>query len=139
MVKRYLTLAILLLLSYTSLSQIDTSRICFPYNIVQQITIELIQKDSLENELHETQKLIQVFKSKIEIQDSIISTQGNKESNLLGQIKNLKEQDEIHTKEVDRLRDENNTLDRKNKNLKTTTKILGGGLLGAVVLLIVLI
>jgi len=139
MVKRYLTLAILLLLSYVSLSQIDTSSICFPYNIVQKISIELIQKDSLESELHETQKLIQVFKSKVEIQDSIISTQGNKEINLLGQIKNLKEQDKIHTEEVDRLRDENNTLDRKNKNLKTTTKILGGGLLGTIVLLIVLI
>tara|TARA_Y100000389_G_C17430530_1_gene502274 strand:+ start:1210 stop:1629 length:420 start_codon:yes stop_codon:yes gene_type:complete len=139
MVKRYLTLAILLLLSYVSLSQIDTSNICFPYNIVQKISIELIQKDSLESELHETQKLIQVFKSKVEIQDSIISTQDDKESNLLGQIQNLSEQDEIHTKEVKRLRDENNTLNRKNKNLKTTTKILGGGLLGTIVLLIVLI
>lgn len=139
MVKRYLTLAILLLLSYVSLSQIDTSSICFPYNIVQKISIELIQKDSLESELHETQKLIQVFKSKVEIQDSIISTQDDKESNLLGQIQNLSEQDEIHTKEVKRLRDENNTLNRKNKNLKTTTKILGGGLLGTIVLLIVLI
>jgi chromosome segregation ATPase len=139
MVKRYLTLAILLLLSYVSLSQIDTSSICFPYNIVQKISIELIQKDSLESELHETQKLIQVFKSKIEIQDSIISTQDDKESNLLGQIQNLSEQDEIHTKEVKRLRGENNTLNRKNKNLKTTTKILGGGLLGTIVLLIVLI
>mgnify|MGYP001408772804 FL=1 len=139
MAKRYLTLAILLLLSYVSLSQIDTSSICFPYNIVQKISIELIQKDSLESELHETQKLIQVFKSKIEIQDSIISTQDDKESNLLGQIQNLSEQDEIHTKEVKRLRGENNTLNRKNKNLKTTTKILGGGLLGTIVLLIVLI
>ena len=139
MVKRYLTLAILLLLSYVSLSQIDTSNICFPYNIVQKISIELIQKDSLESELHETQKLIQVFKSKVEIQDSIISTQDDKESNLLGQIQNLSEQDEIHTKEVKRLRDENNTLNRKNKNLKTTTKILGGGLVGTIVLLIVLI
>jgi hypothetical protein len=139
MVKRYLTLAILLLLSYVSLSQIDTSNICFPYNIVQKISIELIQKDSLESELHETQKLIQVFKSKVEIQDSIISTQDDKESNLLGQIQNLSEQDEIHTKEVKRLRGENNTLNRKNKNLKTTTKILGGGLLGTIVLLIVLI
>jgi chromosome segregation ATPase len=139
MVKRYLTLAILLLLSYVSLSQIDTSNICFPYNIVQKISIELIQKDSLESELHETQKLIQVFKSKVEIQDSIISTQNDKESNLLGQIQNLSEQDEIHTKEVKRLRSENNTLNRKNKNLKTTTKILGGGLLGTIVLLIVLI
>jgi len=139
MVKRYLTLAILLLLSYVSLSQIDTSSICFPYNIVQKISIELIQKDSLESELHETQKLIQVFKSKVEIQDSIISTQDDKESNLLGQIQNLSEQDEIHTKEVKRLRGENNTLNRKNKNLKTTTKILGGGLLGTIVLLIVLI
>jgi FtsZ-binding cell division protein ZapB len=57
----------------------------------------------------------------------------------LGQIQNLSEQDEIHTKEVKRLRGENNTLNRKNKNLKTTTKILGGGLLGTIVLLIVLI
>ena len=139
MVKRYTTSVILLLLSCATFSQIDTSDICLPYDIVQKISIELIQKDSLDKELQETQKLVTVYKNKISLQDSTISILEQKEINYLNQIDNFTLQDSLHTKEVSRLKKENSDLSEKNKNLKTTTKILGGGLLGAIVALILFI
>jgi len=139
MVKRYTTSVILLLLSYATFSQTDTSNICLPYDIVQKISIELIQKDSLDKELQETQKLVTVYKNKISLQDSTISILEQKEINYLNQIDNFTLQDSLHTKEVSRLKKENSDLSEKNKNLKTTTKILGGGLLGAIVALILFI
>jgi hypothetical protein len=119
MVKKYGILITLLLLKFTILSQIDTNKVCFPYEVAKKISIELIQKDSLEAELHETQKILNVFNSKFILQDSIIST--------------------LETKEKNELKDKNSSLTRKNKNLKTTAKILGGGFLGTLALLIVLI
>jgi len=139
MVKRYTTSVILLLLSCATFSQTDTSDICLPYDVVQKISIELIQKDSLDKELQETQTLITVYKGKISLQDSTISILEQKEINYLNQIDNFTLQDSLHTKEVSRLKEENSDLSEKNKNLKTTTKILGGGLLGAIVALILFI
>ena len=136
MVKKSAIFVILLLLSYTTFSQTDTNRICLPYDIVQKISIELVQKDSLEKELQETQTLIVLYKSKISIQDSTISILEQKEVNYLDQIDNLTMQDSLHTEEVSRLKKENIDLSEKNKNLKITTKILGGGLLGALTALI---
>jgi len=139
MVKKYGILITLLLLKFTILSQIDTNKVCFPYEVAKKISIELIQKDSLEAELHDTQKILNVFKSKFILQDSVISTLEQKEENYLKQISNLTKQDSLHIKEVTRLRKENTDLNRKNKNLKTTTKILGGGFLGAIAALIILL
>ena len=139
MVKKSAIYVILLLLSYTTFSQTDTNRICLPYDIVQKISVELIQKDSLEKELQETQTLMVLYKSKISIQDSTISILEQKEVNYLDQIDNLTMQDSLHTEEVSRLKEENSELERKNKNLKTTVKILGGGLLGTLAALIILI
>tara|TARA_R110000823_G_scaffold304926_2_gene426732 strand:+ start:616 stop:1035 length:420 start_codon:yes stop_codon:yes gene_type:complete len=139
MVIKYKILAILLLLNYTTFSQIDTTNICLPYETVQKIVIELIQKDSLKAELQETQKLIEVLNVKISYQDSTILIIEQKETNYLSQINNLTLQDSLHTKEVARLRQENIDLSKKNGNLKTTTKILGVGLLGTLVALIIFI
>jgi len=80
-----------------------------------------------------------LYKSKISIQDSTISILEQKEVNYLDQIDNLTMQDSLHTEEVIRLKEENSELERKNKNLKTTVKILGGGLLGTLAALIILI
>jgi hypothetical protein len=107
--------------------------------MVQKISIELIQKDSLEKELQETQKLVTIFNTKISFQDSIILILEQKEINYLNQIDNLTIQDSLHTEEVIRLKEKNSELERKNKNLKTTVKILGGGLLGTLTVLIILI
>jgi 3-dehydroquinate synthetase len=107
--------------------------------MVQKISVELIQKDSLEKELQETQKLVIIFNTKISFQDSIILILEQKEINYLNQIDNLTIQDSLHTEEVIRLKEKNSELERKNKNLKTTIKILGGGLLGTLTVLIILI
>jgi len=107
--------------------------------MVQKISVELIQKDSLEKELQETQKLVTIFNTKISFQDSIILILEQKEINYLNQIDNLTIQDSLHTEEVIRLKEKNSELERKNKNLKTTIKILGGGLLGTLTALIILI
>jgi hypothetical protein len=107
--------------------------------MVQKISVELIQKDSLEKELQETQKLVTIFNTKISFQDSIILILEQKEINYLNQIDNLTIQDSLHTEEVIRLKEKNSELERKNKNLKTTVKILGGGLLGTLTVLIILI
>jgi hypothetical protein len=139
MVKKYGILITLLLLKFTILSQIDTNKVCFPYEVAKKISIELIQKDSLEAELHETQKILNVFNSKFILQDSIISTLETKEKNYISQIDILTKKDLLHSKEVNELKDKNSSLTRKNKNLKTTAKILGGGFLGTLALLIVLI
>ena len=80
-----------------------------------------------------------LHKSKISIQDSTILILEQKEVNYLDQIDNLTMQDSLHTEEVSRLKEENSELERKNKNLKTTVKILGGGLLGTLAALIILI
>jgi len=139
MAKKSTISVILLLLSYTIFSQTDTNRICLPYDMVQKISVELIQKDSLEKELQETQKLVTIFNTKISFQDSTIILLGQKEVNYLNQIDNLTIQDSLHTEEVIRLKEKNSELERKNKNLKTTIKILGGGLLGTLTALIILI
>ena len=139
MAKKSTISVILLLLSYTIFSQTDTNRICLPYDMVQKISIELIQKDSLEKELQETQKLVTIFNTQISFQDSIILILEQKEINYLNQIDNLTIQDSLHTEEVIRLKEKNSELERKNKNLKTTIKILGGGLLGTLTVLIILI
>ena len=107
--------------------------------MVQKISVELIQKDSLKKELQETQKLVTIFNTKISFQDSIILILEQKEINYLNQIDNLTIQDSLHTEEVIRLKEKNSELERKNKNLKTTIKILGGGLLGTLTALIILI
>jgi hypothetical protein len=75
--------------------------------MVQKISVELIQKDSLEKELQETQKLVTIFNTKISFQDSIILILEQKEINYLNQIDNLTIQDSLHTEEVIRLKEKN--------------------------------
>lgn len=129
---KYKILITLLLLSYTTLSQIDTNRICFPYHIVQNISIELLQKDSLEFELVETQYLVTTLVEKSKTQDSLISNLEKQEENYISQIDNLSQQDTLHTQEISRLY-------KTNKRLKLVSKILGGGFIGTLLILIIFI
>jgi hypothetical protein len=63
--------------------------------MVQKISVELIQKDSLEKELQETQKLVTIFNTQISFQDSIILILEQKEINYLNQIESYCK-DHIH-------------------------------------------
>ena len=88
-------LIVLLLLSLTSFSQKDTSRICFSYSKAKQIAIDLVRGDSAITELKITNKLVWQLNEKISTQDSTITLYIVKEQNYISQINNY---DKISTK-----------------------------------------
>lgn len=63
----------LLLLSSVSFSQIDTSRVCIPYEVAQQVAIDLVQGDLAKEELKVTRGLLGLTEAKVSAKDSIIS------------------------------------------------------------------
>ena len=88
-------LIVLLLLSLTSFSQKDTSKICFSYSKAKQIAIDLVRGDSAISELKITNKLVWQLNEKISTQDSTITLYIVKEQNYISQINNY---DKISTK-----------------------------------------
>ena len=120
-------LIVLLLLSLTSFSQKDTSKICFSYDKVKLIAIDLVRGDSAIAELKLTNKLVWQLNEKINTQDSIITLYIAKEQNYMGQINNydkiIVKKDEIITG----LESDVTKLSRKNNQLKSALKWLGGG------------
>jgi hypothetical protein len=132
-------LIVLLLLSLTSFSQKDTSKICFPYNKAKQIAIDLVRGDSALAELKLTNKLVWQLNEKISTQDSIITLYIAKEQNYIGQINNydkiIVKKDEIITG----LESDVTKLSRKNNRLKSGLKFLGGGFVASVLVIVTLI
>jgi len=126
-------------MSFPIFSQKDTSRVCIPYHVAQKIAIELTQKDSLVNELDYTQKILLESKNTIRFQDSTIRTFDLKEIEYKKEIQNLETQNTTHTDKVKSLQEENQELNRKNKNLKSAVKWLGGGLAGTLATLALII
>ena len=122
---------VLLLLSLTSFSQKDTSKICFPYSKAKQIAIDLVRGDSALAELKLTNKLVWQLNEKISTQDSIITLYIAKEQNYISQINNydkiIVKKDEIITG----LESDVTKLSRKNNRLKSALKWLGGGFLAS--------
>ena len=120
-------LIVLLLLSLTSFSQKDTSKICFSYDKVKLIAIDLVRGDSAIAELKLTNKLVWQLNEKINTQDSIITLYIAKEQNYISQINNydkiIVKKDEIITG----LESDVTKLSRKNNQLKSALKWLGGG------------
>jgi hypothetical protein len=133
------TLLVLLLLSLTSFSQKDTSKICFPYSTAKKIAIDLVKGDSAIAELKVVNKLVWQLNEKIDTQDSIIKLYVVKEQNYISQIDNydkiLVKKDEIITG----LEGDVATLSRKNNRLKKGIKWLGGGLVASILTIITLI
>jgi len=127
MVKKLRILVVLLLLSLTSFSQKDTSKICFSYNKAKLIAIDLVKGDSAIAELKVVNKLVWQLNEKISIQDSTITLYIDKEQNYIIQIsdynKIIVKKDEIITG----LESDVTKLTRKNNNLKSVLKWLGGG------------
>ena len=58
MIRKLKTLVITLLLSSTTFSQKDTSKICFDYKIAQSIITDLVKGDAAIEELKKTQELV---------------------------------------------------------------------------------
>jgi len=139
MTKRLNTLLVLLLLSSTTFSQKDTSKICFPYPIARQIAIDLVRGDSAIAELKVANKLVWQLNEKSEAQDSLISLHVERETNYVKQINNYEniivEKDKIITGLEKNVTD----LTRKNNNLKSGIKWLGGGFVASVLTIITFI
>jgi len=129
---------VLLLLSLTSFSQKDTSRICFSYSKAKQIAIDLVRGDSAITELKITNKLVWQLNEKISTQDSTITLYIVKEQNYISQINNY---DKISTKKdeiITGLEKDVTKLTKKNNRLKTGLKYLGGGFVASILTIITL-
>jgi len=129
---------VLLLLSLTSFSQKDTSKICFSYNKAKQIAIDLVRGDSAITELKITNKLVWQLNEKISTQDSTITLYIVKEQNYISQINNY---DKISTKKdeiISSLEKDVTKLTKKNNRLKTGLKYLGGGFVASILTIITL-
>jgi hypothetical protein len=132
-------LLVLLLLSSTSFSQKDTSRICFSYDKAKRIAIDLVKGDSAIAELKVVNKLVWQLDEKIEAQDSLISLHIERENNYVKQINNYEKISEKKDKIITGLEKDVNDLTRKNTNLKSGLKWLGGGFVASVLTIITLI
>ena len=131
-------LIVLLLLSLTSFSQKDTSKICFSYSKAKQIAIDLVKGDSAIAELKITNKLVWQLNEKISTQDSTITLYIAKEQNYISQINNY---DKISTKKdeiITGLEKDVTKLTKKNNRLKTGLKYLGGGFVASILTIITL-
>jgi hypothetical protein len=129
---------VLLLLSLTSFSQKDTSKICFSYSKAKQIAIDLVKGDSAIAELKITNKLVWQLNEKISTQDSTITLYIAKEQNYISQINNY---DKISIKKDEIITDlESNAtkLTKKNNRLKSGLKYLGGGFVASILTIITL-
>ena len=131
-------LIVLLLLSLTSFSQKDTSKICFSYSKAKQIAIDLVKGDSAIAELKITNKLVWQLNEKISTQDSTITLYIVKEQNYISQINNY---DKISIKKdeiITGLEKDVTKLTKKNNRLKTGLKYLGGGFVASILTIITL-
>ena len=131
-------LIVLLLLSLTSFSQKDTSKICFSYSKAKQIAIDLVRGDSAIAELKITNKLVWQLNEKISTQDSTITLYIVKEQNYISQINNY---DKISTKKdeiIKGLEKDVTKLTKKNNRLKSGLKYLGGGFVASILTIITL-
>jgi hypothetical protein len=138
MVKKLWILTVLLLLSSTTFSQKDTSKICFEYKIAKRIAVDLVKGDSAIAELKLTKDLVNQLNEKISYKDSVIKVYIKKEINYKAQIDNYSK---ITNKQKDiivGLEGDVTKLERKNKNLKKGLKLLGGGFLATVTTILIL-
>lgn len=130
MIKKLKILTITLLLSLTSFSQTDTSKICFDYKIAQRIASDLVRGDKAIAELEETNNLVFQLKETIVQKDSVINVYIQKDS--ICQKQNQINFD-IQRKQkniISGLEKDVENLKRENQNLRTGIKWVGGGFVG---------
>jgi hypothetical protein len=132
-------LIVLLLLSLTSFSQKDTSKICFPYSKAKQIAIDLVKGDSAIAELKVVNKLVWQLNEKIDTQDSIITLYVAKEQNYIAQITNYEKINVVKDKIITGLEGDVEKLNRKNERLKKGLKWIGGGFVASILTIITLV
>tara|TARA_R110000824_G_scaffold74972_1_gene190413 strand:- start:40 stop:468 length:429 start_codon:yes stop_codon:yes gene_type:complete len=138
MVDKLKILLIILLLSSTSFSQKDTSKLCLDYSVAKQVAIDLVKGDSALAELEQTNSLVDQLTFKTIQQDSIINVYKDKDANCLSQINSYNKIREQHTIMVNGLEKDIESIKRENKNLRKATTLLGAGFLGVLVSVITL-
>lgn len=138
MIKNLKILIILLLLSSTTFSQKDTSKVCFDYKTAQKIAVDLVKGDAAIEELGKTQKLVTQLNEKIVEKDSIIFDYKTKDSVCIEQNKTHYDIQSKQTNIITGLEKDVTTLTTQNNNLKKGVKWLGGGFLGTLVALLTL-
>ena len=84
MKKTWIILTLLTLVSYTSISQTDTtdSVICLPVKWARQTIIELEERDMFEEQIGVLNEEIYLRDKKIALKDSIINTSSSKEDGI---------------------------------------------------------
>jgi hypothetical protein len=125
MVKKLILLGITIILSLTTFSQKDTSKIILSYDIAKLIAIDLVKGDSIKAELDNTQQLLQVTQNKVSTQDSIIVLYEKKDILHRDEINILEKKETIYQENIQNLKSTNDILTKKNNRLK----ILSGGLI----------
>ena len=139
MLKKLKTLIPILLLSLTTFSQKDTSKICFDYNIAKKIAIDLVKGDSTTAELTQTKELVLNLTLKSNFQDSIIKNFEIKDYNYILQIQNYIQVDKQQDIIVKGLTQDVSKLQKSNIRLKKGFKWLGAGFMVTLTSLITLI
>jgi hypothetical protein len=139
MVKKLRILIVLLLLSLTSFSQKDTSKICFSYNKAKLIAIDLVKGDSAIAELKLINKLVWQLNEKISTQDSTITLYIDKEQNYITQISDYNKIIVKKNEIITGLESDVTKLSQKNNRLKSGLKFLGGGFVASLLVIVTLV
>jgi hypothetical protein len=139
MIKNLKILLPILLLSSTTFSQKDNSKICFDYKTAQKIALDIVKGDAAIEELGKTQKLVTQLNEKIVEKDSIISDYKVKDSVCVEQNKTHYNIQLKQTNIITGLEKDVTTLTTQNNNLKKGLKWLGGGFLGSLTALLILL
>ncbi len=129
-------LSFILLLNCQVFSQIDTSKVYFPYRIAKLIAIDLTKCDSMSSELNLVNNLVCQQEQKLIQQDTIIGVYKLKEINYIEQL-NYK--DTIYTTQkqlISNLKQENTILETKRNKQRSLIKVMGGGLICTLAILI---
>jgi hypothetical protein len=136
MVIKSMILSFILLLNYQVFSQIDTSKVCFPYRVAKLIAIDLTKCDSISSELNLVNTLVYQQEQKLIQQDTVIGVYKLKEINYIEQ---LKYKDTIYTTQkqlISDLKQENTILESKRNKQRSLIKVMGGGLICTLAILI---
>lgn len=129
----------LLILSLNGFSQKDTSKICFTYSTAKLIAVDLVKGDSAIAELKVINKMVWQLNEKINAQDSLVTLYIVKEQNYISQINNYDQISNKQTSVITNLESDITTLTRKNNRLKKGIKLIGGGFVASILIIITLV
>lgn len=129
----------LLILSLNGFSQKDTSKICFTYSTAKLIAVDLVKGDSAIAELKVINKMVWQLNEKINAQDSLVTLYVVKEQNYVSQIDNYDQISNKHKTITTGLESDIITLTRKNNRLKKGIKLVSGGFVASVLIIITLV